>query len=201
MKVKKFDEFIFEDVGAKYAERRFNIPQKFTEFDKLYRRRYNNIGQEVIYRDKRGVVILKNPGSLESVGPWVRGIIDLKGNFYVEQESLLVHDQIIKIISSLGLVKYNVTTWHVNDPNDPEIGFITVQRKDDGNIVLGESNVWWRDNKKTSVDIFQVYLDKAHKKNPDIIFMNRRNDSHTPWVQGVKNISGSKVSKYNQIKK
>ncbi len=201
MKVKKFDEFILEDVGAKYAERRFNIPQKFTEFDKQYRRRYNNIGQEVIYRDKRGVVILKNPGSLDSVGSWVRGIIDLKGNFYVEQESILVHDQIIKILSSLGLVKYNVKTWHIKDPNEPEVGFITVQRKDEGNMVLGESNVWWRDNKKISVDIFQVFLDKAHKKNPNITFENRRNDSHTPWVPGVRDFSGSKLSKYNQINK
>lgn len=125
----------------------------------------------------------------------------MKGNFYVEQESILVHDQIIKILSSLGLIKYNVTTWHIKDPNDPKVGFITVQRKDEGNMVLGESNVWWRDNRKMSDDIFQVYLDNAHKKNPNITFENRRNDTSTPWVPGVRDFSSSKLYKYNQINK
>lgn len=200
MKIKRFKEYLLEDVGDKYAEKKFHIPPKFTEFDKLYRRRYNNIGQEIIYRDKRGVIILKNPGSLDSVGPWVRGIIDSKGNFFVEQEALLVHDQIIKILNNLGLITYNVNDWHIKNPNDPDIRFITVQRQDDGNIVLGESNAWWRDNKGVSEDIFQVFLDKAKKKNPNIIFENKK-ITDTPWLKNIQQISSNKLSQYNQAKK
>ncbi len=53
MKIKRFNQFLLEDVGDKYAELKFNIPRKFTEFDQQYRRRYNNIGQEVIYRNDK----------------------------------------------------------------------------------------------------------------------------------------------------
>lgn len=172
MKIKRFDKFL-EDVGDKYAERKFHIPRKFTEFDKLYRRRYNNIVQEVIYRDSR-TVLLKNPGTLENIGDSVRGIIDKKGNFYVEQEADKIHDQIIPLLSDLGLIKFNITTWHIVDPNDPDVGFITVQRRGYGNIFLGESNYWYRDHKEPDIaqNIFQEFLHKAKLKNPGITFVN-----------------------------
>ena len=199
MRIKKFKEYLLEDVGDKYAEKKFNIPQKFTEFDKQYRRRYNDIGQQIIYRDKRGVVIIKNPGSLESIGPWTRGVIDLKGNLFIEQESLLVHDQIIRILNSLGLIKYNITTWHVKDPNASNVGFITVQRQDDGNIMIGESNIWWRDKRDDATPIFQVFLDKAKIKNPNITFENILINT-SPYIFGVDNIPTNKLPQYNQIK-
>lgn len=172
MKIKRFKELL-EDVGDKYAELKFNIPPKFSEFDKQYRRRYNNIGQEIIFKDGRRV-ILKNPKTLENIGPWVRGIIDNKGNLYIEQEAMNIHDPLITIVSNLGLVNHNVTTWHIENPNNPFVGFITVQRKDDGNIFLGESNIWYTDNEEISYSIFQEYLNKARLRNPGIHFTNKR---------------------------
>jgi len=176
MKIKRFNQFLLEDVGDKYAELKFNIPRKFTEFDKQYRRRYNNIGQEVIYRNDKynnRIVILKNPGSLENLGRYVRGVIDKKGNFYVEQESVLIHNGIIERLNNLGIIKCP-DDWYRINPDDPEVGFITVQRKVEGDIFLGESNQWYRDNREIAYPIFQKYLDKAKLKNPGINFINKR---------------------------
>jgi len=168
MRIKRFKELL-EDVGDKYAEKKFNIPPKFTEFDKLYRRKYNNIGQEVVYKDKEeGLIILKNPGTLDSVGPGVRGIIDTKGNFFVEQESTLTHNPIINILWKLGIIKSPDESWHIKPPNN----FITVQRRGD-EIKIGESNSWYDHNIPNSILIFQDFLDKAKKKNPGIIFINK----------------------------
>jgi len=173
MKIKKFNEFLLEDVGDKYAELKFNIPQKFTEFDKQFRRRYNNVGQEVIHRNGK-IVILKNPGTLENLGRHVRGVIDKKGNFYVEQEPVLIHVNIISILNNLGIIR-NPDDWYKLNPDNPEVGFITVQRPYDSNMMLlGESNSWYRDNRKKAYGIFQEYLDKAKLKNPGITFENKR---------------------------
>jgi hypothetical protein len=177
MKIKRFNQFLLEDVGDKYAELKFNIPQKFTEFDQQYRRRYNNIGQEVIYRTINGIgnkiTILKNPGTLENLGRYVRGVIDKKGNFYVEQESVLIHVGIVRILNSLGITR-DPDDWYREDPSGPEIGFITVQRKVEGDMYLGESNNWYRDNREVAYPIFQKYLDNAKLKNPGINFVNKR---------------------------
>ena len=168
MRIKRFKELL-EDVGEKYAERRFNIPPRFTEFDKMFRRQHNTSGQEIVYKDKRGVVILKNPKSLDNIGPNVRGVIDNKGNFFTEQESLMIHNPMLTILSNIGVVKY-VNAWHSILPTE----FITVQREGDGNIKLGESNIWYSNNLPDSIEIFQKFLDKAKIKNPNIKFINKR---------------------------
>jgi len=175
MRIKSFKEYLLEDVGDKYAEKRFNIPQKFTEFDKQYRRRYNNIGQEVVYKDKeKDLIILKNPGTLDSIGPGARGIIDIKGNFFIEQESTITHNPIINILWGLGILKSPDEAWHMKPPNN----FITVQRRGD-DVKLGESNSWYDSHKPKSIKIFQEFLDKAKKKNPGITFTNKL--VFSPW--------------------
>lgn len=174
MKMKRFKEYLLEDVGAKYAEKEFHIPSEFAEFDKQYKRKYNNMNQEIIYKDNRGLIILKNPNSLEYIEPNVRGIIDNKGNLFVEQESATTHIPMIGILCDLGIIKDIDNNWWIKPPTN----FITVQRKNN-EIKIGESNAWYSDNKPKSTRIFQEFLNKAKEKNPNIDFVNQI--IYSPW--------------------
>jgi tRNA nucleotidyltransferase/poly(A) polymerase len=168
-----------EGVGDKYAEKRFGIDQEFSNFDKQYGAYKNSASEEIVYRDSR-VTIIKNPKSLKHIGSNVRGVIDTDGNLYVEEEVAAIHEQLVRILSKLGLIKYD-GDWGRDIPKY----FITVQRYYETNyFYLGESNEVlvpdydrYDDNGLPSADeaipVFRQFLNKAKSKNPDIKFFDQ----------------------------
>lgn len=85
----RFKNWIIEGVGDKYLSDKYPIDPEFYDFEKKYKS-YKNIEnkEEVIFNDGRDFIIIKNPKSLKNFGDSVRGIIDNKGNLYLEQISI-----------------------------------------------------------------------------------------------------------------
>lgn len=176
-----------EDVGEKYAEKTFNIKPEFSDFEDRYQRyRANENNEEIIYNDG-SLIIIRNPKSLENIGSSVRGVIDKKGNLYTERKSKCVHDKILKILSSKGILEYDEDEdddWRDVLPTE----FITVQRYNDTNeYEVGESHypmrstderdnslLWWKTipNYEDAKPVFQRFIDLANRKNPHIKFIN-----------------------------
>ena len=155
---------LFEDV----AERRFNIEPEFFKFDKEYNMMQNKSKQ--IYRDDNykdgSLVIIKNPLTLSNIGPWARGIIDKNGDLYIEQESITIHDRILKILINLDII-HTYTDWMTWVKNHCSDEFLTVQRSSNTNTIkIGETETF-RDSDKINPKIF---LDKAKLKNIKINF-------------------------------
>ena len=168
-------EPVLEDVGDIYAERKFKIAPKFSEFDLKYRRMKNTSGKEIAYKDNK-VVILKNPRTLDNLGPYIRGVIDYKGNLYVEDKSTLIHHHLLNRLDRIGVIK-DVQDWG----NDIPTNFVTVQRQGDTNIIrIGES-----EDDYSYMKLFQSFLDRAKIKNPGIEFENvqvRNTPGLSPWI-------------------
>ncbi len=155
-----------------FAERRFKIAPKFSDFDMKYRRMKNTFGEEIAYKDSK-VTIIKNPKTLENIGPFTRGVIDYKGNLFIEEESKLIHNPLVKILNGIGVIK-DIKNWGNDNPKN----FITIQRQGDTNVIrIGESEDNYYD------DRFKPFMDKAKIKNPNIGFENRsvRNVPGLPW--------------------
>jgi hypothetical protein len=175
---------ISEDVGEKYAEKAFNIKPEFSDFETKYQKHQANENKDEIIYNNGNIVIIKNPKSLEYIGPSVRGIIDRKGNLYTEQTSKCIHRKLIKILVSKGLLNYEDDEWRDVLPTE----FITVQRYNDTNeYEVGESHypmrstderdnslLWWEKipNYEDAKPVFQRFIDLANRKNPHIKFIN-----------------------------
>lgn len=183
-RLKKFNEA--KDVSGTLAANRFGLPKEFTDFDKKFKTFQNLKNKEEIipYNIKRFSetltgIIIKNPKTLINIEPDVRGVIDKDGNFYVEVEGLLTHDEMLEdILGKLNFVNY-VYDWYVKSPTE----FITIQRIYNENLfVIGESYMNFHDVKskkyKIVESIFQEFLDKAKIKNPHINFENIMIDNY-----------------------
>ena len=127
-----------------------------------------------IYSDS-GWYLLKNPGSLNNFDSNVRGVITTGGDLYLEFFSNAIHHDILKILYNKGIIKGDFKkSWSIKKPE--ENTFITVQRKDNTNIIgVGESNkliydqMGW-DKLKGE---YGKYMQIAHMKNPKIDFVNK----------------------------
>ena len=183
-RLKKFNEA--KDVSGTLATNRFGLPKEFTDFDKNFKtfQNFKNKEEIIPYNIKRFSetltgIIIKNPKTLTNIEPDVRGVIDKDGNFYVEVEGLLTHDEMLEdILDKLNLVNY-VDDWYVKSPTE----FITIQRIYNENLfVIGESYMNFHDVKskkyKIVEPIFQEFLDKAKIKNPYINFENIMIDNY-----------------------
>ena len=177
--IKKFKNFIKEaiddvGVGGKYLAKK-GIETDINNFNKLYKTFLNIQNKEEIFTYKyqgRNINIIKNPTSLENIGENVRGIIDKDGDLFVEENSIMTHNDMLNLLETNNLVK-NVHIWWRKLPTE----FITVQRMYDKNLfVLGESNEMMYDKKSKEYQeaepIFKKFLDKAKLKNPKINFIN-----------------------------
>ena len=186
-RLKKFNEA--KDVSGTLATNRFGLPKEFTDFDKNFKtfQNFKNKEEIIPYNIKRFSetltgIIIKNPKTLTNIEPDVRGVIDKDGNFYVEVEGLLTHDEMLEdILDKLNLVNY-VDEWYVELPTE----FVTVQRIYNKNLfVIGESYMNLHDIKskkyKIAEPIFQKFLDKAKIKNPHINFENIMIDNYIKW--------------------
>jgi hypothetical protein len=60
-----------------YAEKRFDIPMEFSDFDKKYNRNKLKDKEDIVFQNEY-VTIIKNPKSLDKIGSGVRGAIILK---------------------------------------------------------------------------------------------------------------------------
>jgi hypothetical protein len=182
-----FEKWIKEGVGDKYLTNNFPINPEFYDFEKKYKS-YKSIEnkEDIIFNDGKGLIIIKNPKSLKNFGNSVRGIIDNKGNLYLEQFSVITHDEMLKILIKLGLINNYDEYWHRKRP----IGFISIQREKDQNLFLiSESYLTMKPEDKRNYKhrfwleipkleevkpIFQKFLDKAKIKNPKLIFENKQ---------------------------
>ena len=184
--ITKFKIFL-ESVADKYVDIKYGTDPEFRDFDKKYSMMYYK--PKEIYRDnnyKNGTLaIIKNPLSLTNIGYWSRGIIDSKGDLYIEVEPITIHDRILKILSNLGIIHTYIVDPKKLDENTKKMlrpiredmwswmlwrkkgldEFITVQREANTNIMkIGEC-----DKKSKNKDIL---LKKAKDKNPRINFSN-----------------------------
>lgn len=176
--IKLFTDWLLEDVGDKYAEKRFGIKPNFSTF---YNKYAKHINRERILYDNGDMTIIKNPLNLNKIGDDVRGVIDSEGNLYVEQRSIGIHSDILDILYRLHIVKPD-NKWHLKIPTE----FVTVQRKGDTNSFwVGESNTtmveevdrkgwFYKDIPKyeDAAPVFAEFFRKAKLKVPNINFVN-----------------------------
>lgn len=187
--IKNFDIFknwITEGVGDKYAEKNFPINPEFSDFENRYKsQKLIRNKEQIIFNDKKGFLLIKNPKSLSDFGSWVRGVIDKNGNLYLEFMPMKIHEEMLNILDDLYLIRY-VDDWPRLFPTE----YVSVQREGDKNLLLiSESYTTMRPEEKRdmtrriSIDFwsnvssveeatpyFQKFLDKAKIKNPNINF-------------------------------
>jgi hypothetical protein len=177
----------FEDVADKFLYKKYKIPKKFTDFEKKYKSYLLSKNEEIIICKsdflKIEFKIIKNPSNLKNIGSWVRGIIDKKGNLYVEETVKSLHTIIIECLYDMGYIEDEDDLWHLELPKN----FITIQRYNGSNeFYLGESNETMSLKRKEKYpdryshlppheevkNEFQKFLDKAKLKNPKYEFLN-----------------------------
>jgi len=186
---KQYKMCLLEDVGEKYAEKAFNIKPEFSDFEDRYQKHQAKENREEIIFDNGAIVIIKNPKSLDNIGPRVRGVVDKDGNLYTEQKAKVIHHTIIEILKMKGILTANYNDWALELPTE----FITVQRnKGTNEYEIGESHypmrltferkgrkirghILWDDmpSYDYSEPIFNKFIQKANQKNSRIKFINR----------------------------
>lgn len=187
---------IAEGVTDKAKERLFGVIDPDTEFDRMYKasqtiqKPVKKIDKDkVIYRYnfKGPEAIIKNPTNLDNFEENVRGVIDKKGNLYLQNVIAGTHTDLTRILYELKVIK-PLDQWWLKLPED----FITVQRLYDTDyIIVGESNeVLYaynynegktgsvlKHNKANTVEEaraqFKKFTDKAQEKNPEINFISQ----------------------------
>ena len=186
--ITKFKIFL-ESVGDTYVDTKYGTEPNFNDFDKKYNMLYNE--PKVIYRDnyKKGTLsIIKNPISLNHVGPWTRGVIDSKGDLYMEVEPITIHNRILNILSQKGIIHtYIIDLDNISKKQKEKLSlfknkeswywllwrtegsseFLTVQRDANTNTIkIGEMELHHAEK------INKQLLNKAKLKNPGINFVN-----------------------------
>ena len=162
-----------EGVADKYLDNKFIIPDEEKEFEKKYM--MYKTSKDNVFFSKGDWKIIKNPVSLESFGPNVRGVITEKGDLYIENFSEGIHHDIIKLLFKKGIISGKFTkSWSKNTPFENH--FLTVQRKNNSNVIaVGESNKrMYKESEwellKSEIDVF---INKAKEKNQNIVFTNK----------------------------
>ena len=112
--IKKFKNFIKEayndiGLGPQYLKNKgIGIEDDIAKFNKLYKTFLNIQNKEEIFTYKymgRNINIIKNPTSLENIGENVRGIIDKDGDLFVEENSIMTHNDMLNLLETNNLVK------------------------------------------------------------------------------------------------
>jgi len=162
-----------EGVGDKYFEKVTGISPEISYFHNQVRPG----GEEMIKTAFSRIV--KNPKSLDNIGPYVRGVIDKDGNLYLEEKSDTLHDFMLRELSTKGHFKY-VEDWDWKIPTE----FITIHRIGDSkDFVVGESNLQMRPEelrfemedaptREEAKPYFQKFIDLANQKHPFANFIN-----------------------------
>jgi len=154
-----------EGVGDKYLEKKIGIPDINTQNTKDLRQQAIEQQEDVIYTDGNWKLI-KNPRSLENFEPSVRGVIDAQGNLYLENIQLKIHHDILKILIEKNRLSNYVfkKNWNTFLPN--EIGFLTVQRYNNGAIAIGHSNklIYDPEDFQKYYNIYNDFINKAREK-------------------------------------
>lgn len=127
-----------EGVADKFVEkdpRLFNVPRDFEKFEK----EYNVTDGEIFYR-KDNWKLIKNPKTLQGFGPYVRGVVTISGDLYLEQHSDgTIHNDIIDVLVKEQIIPDVSRKWGSMLPEQSK--FVTVQRfKNENLIAIGESN-------------------------------------------------------------
>ncbi|MFW6219961.1 MAG: hypothetical protein ACOC33_03900, partial [bacterium] len=170
-----------EGVGDKYLEKKHGFKPEFSSFEDDYKSYRNIEDKQQIIRTEHAGNIIKNPTSLENIGPDVRGVIDKRGNLYLEENGSVIHERILQELTDRNQIKYQ-NLWHLKLPED----FITIQRVGNTNdFVLGESNEQMRPEfarsrgftikpppRKEAKPIYQKFIDLANKRFPFADFKN-----------------------------
>ncbi|MBN1637346.1 MAG: hypothetical protein JW866_00135 [Ignavibacteriales bacterium] len=184
-----------EGVGDKYLEKTHGIPDVDTQYDKIMKQQALGQQEDVIYSEGDWKLI-RNPKSLKNFEPSVRGVIDTQGNLYLENKPERIHHDILKILVGKGLLPNYVfkKNWNAFLPN--QIGFLTVQRYNNGAIAIGHSNklIYDEQDFRKYYNIYDEFMKKASAKNPDIGF-------ETKLVSGkfIELKKASEISKTNQV--
>jgi hypothetical protein len=186
---------IKEGVGDKLLYQNLGIPDDFSKFNIWYnsqeRQKETTQTNNIIFANSDDVttldyliahdwVLIKNPNNLKNFGANVRGVIMPNGDFYLENKSDVIHNDILKTLSQKGLFKaVPQKNWGRKLPS--ESGFLTVQRyKDSDFISIGESNrlIYTADEYEKHKQEYIDYMNAAQGKCPGIKFV--------PKLVGVK---------------
>jgi hypothetical protein len=197
---KQISEEPNESVADKYIQQDpqlSNVPREFDDFEKYYREKEQKEEQngEIIYEDNN-LKIIKNPQTFHGIGNNVRGVISSNGDLYVEEESTAIHNDILSVLKSKGIVPPTTSKlWGGQLPQ--QSGFLTVQRYKDTNIMaIGESNrlIYAKDDWNKYIKYYDIFLNKAQSKIPKIQFTNKLIGIKTDNSSGNDNILNKPTS-------
>jgi len=154
----------YAGIGDIYLNKNKKMKPEFLNFENDFKEYNIKYKEKIVFNNNSGFIIIKNPNSLKYFSPSVRGCIDIEGNLYLELHNYNVHDEILDELDNLGLINY-IDYWYDKIPTE----YITVQRYADENLILvGESHI----GIKRSYEAFEVFLNRAKEKNPNLNFKN-----------------------------
>lgn len=184
---------LFEGVADKYAEKEFNIPQEMQSQENsiLYSDLIKEEKNKIIYRNREGWMIIKNPTSLKNFQPSVRAIISKEGDLYVSSVARVTHTMLLLALNEKRILTYREsavdgsykdTTW-VSYPKE----FAGIRRIENTNYFgVGESYYAMDPDLEEAVRVhymlpeieeaqayFQDFFKLAKKKNPRFKFINK----------------------------
>ena len=178
--IKIINEEISEGVADIYAQKKHGISPEFSEFEKQYNVQQIKSKQmkdnDVVVYSEGNWSLIKNPSSLENIGSSARGVILQNGDLYIESfGGEKIHHDIFKYLYQLGIIKESPKKyWSNRLPQD--VGVLTVQRyMNTSDIAIGESNrlIYDKEDYNQYIKYYDVFLEKARKKNPNISFVNK----------------------------
>jgi hypothetical protein len=176
--MKLVKENLMEGVADKVYPN-FNIPGDFDNFEKIYAeqeiKKEETKMSNIEFEKKDNWSLIKNPVSLQNFGPSIRGVIMENGDFYLENVSGVIHNDILDILYKKGVIKEPVKrNWGRKFPFETE--FLTVQRYgDSNNITIGESNkaIYVESEYNKNRHYYTEFMNKAKKKCPNINFIDK----------------------------
>lgn len=120
--------------------------------------------------------LIKNPGSLSSIGEFARGVILANGDLYLENfSSGTIHNDILRILFSNGIINGTFkSNWTKKTPDSTD--FLTVQRFAGYNVIcIGESNrnLYSKVNYQEKIHLYLPFLKRAAENNSEMEFADK----------------------------
>lgn len=196
-----FNEFLKKDkieegVGDKFAEKEFNIPQNYGDFEIKHgqqqikeegNQEIGTITHSMLSKKplKVPVKVYKNPKSLKGFGIGARGVITKTGDLYLADSAEVIHYDILDLMEEKNIIPEGTGKgWE----DMHKIDFLTIQRVALFNVIaIGESYVFTKVKGSTPEDIektsnqrkaeiaqYEHFLEKAKEVNPQFEFVNEQ---------------------------
>jgi len=137
-----------EGVGDKYLVNKY--PHQFTDPDADLNKELAIQNNEIV-GESNGVKIIKNPKNLKDLDSFIRGIVTLNGDLYVESEAKLTHFDLYNFLKDKHIIPtLNDDIYYNFEWIIPTIigGISVIRLKDSNEFVLGASNIDYNNIRK-----------------------------------------------------